>query len=126
MEGKRERNSVKELFQDMIPVAAELLQGLVISTEPLKIQMINDSKLVIGETVTVVPRDLTDYETTADLTWGEGTALSAETKTESGDKLVKFQITGAGLTVHNALKTGEAVHILSLQNGKKYYVLGRV
>jgi len=28
--------------------------------------------------------------------------------------------------VYNALKVGEKVHLLSLNNGKKYYVLDRV
>ena len=30
------------------------------------------------------------------------------------------------MTVYNGLKVGEKVHLLSLNNGKKYYVLDRV
>lgn len=126
MDGESEQTSLKGMLQGMIPAAAELLQGTVTSTSPLKIQITNDSKLTIGAAITVVPRHLTDYSTTADITWGEKTSLSDDTRTSDGDKLKKFSIYGAGLTVHNALKVGETVHILALQNGKKYYVLDRV
>jgi hypothetical protein len=126
MDGESEQTSLKGMFQGMIPTAAELLQGTVTSTSPLKIQIANDSKLTIGESITVVPRHLTNYSTSADITWGEKTSLSSDTKTASGDRLQKFTIYGAGLTVHNALQVGETVHVLSLQNGKKYYVLDRV
>lgn len=40
--------------------------------------------------------------------------------------LATFNIYGATMTVYNALKVGETVHLLSFDNGKKYYVLDRV
>ena len=86
----------------------QLIQGTVISDSPLHIQIANDSKLVIGEAITIIPRHLTDYETEADVTWQDDTTGKAR------------------LTVHNALKSGETVHILSLCRGKLYYILDRV
>lgn len=126
MDGALEPNSIKGLFQAMAPTAAELIQGTVLCISPLKIQIANDSKLVIGAAITVIPEHLTDYRVSADLVWGENTSLSNDTVTADGGKLEKFQIKGAVLVLHNALKVGETVHILSLQNGKKYYVLDRV
>lgn len=100
--------SLKQLFQGMASSEVpQLVQGTVISDNPLRIQIANDSKLIIGESITIVPRHLTDYETEADLT-------------ESAN------IYKAKLTVHNALKIGDTVHILSLCRGKLYYILDRV
>lgn len=40
--------------------------------------------------------------------------------------LGSLNIYGATITVYNALKVGETVHLLSFNNGKKYYILDRV
>ncbi len=122
--GKEEmdrQTSLKQLFQNMIPVSIELLQGTIISTHPLKIKITNDNKLIIEENITVIPQHLTDYKTDVDILWGEKTSLSKEEKIGNGNNLYR-----AELMIHNALKKGEVVHVLSLQNGKKYYVLDRV
>lgn len=118
-EGKE--TSIKQLFQGMVPEGAVLLQGTVISVSPLKIKIVNDDKLVIGTNITVVPRHLQDYTTTVDIANG-----SINSRTREGDTLSTFSISGATMTVHNSLKAGDTVHIMSLQNGKKYYVLDRV
>lgn len=104
-----EATSLKQLFQGMaLNEAPQLIQGTVISDSPLRIQIANDSKLVIGEAITIVPRHLTDYETEAEVTWQDNTTEKAR------------------LTVHNALKSGETVHIISMCRGKLYYILDRV
>lgn len=107
MNSETSPTSIKELFQGMIPIGVELLQGIVISNEPLRVQIVNDSKHIISRISTVVPKHLTDYTISATIADEDGTH----------DSLV---------TVHNALQVGEGVHLLSLQNGKKHFILGRV
>lgn len=41
------------------------------------------------------------------------------------NRLETFDIFGATIKVYNALKVGETVHLLSFNQGKKYYVLDR-
>lgn len=101
--------SLKQLFQSMIPGGDELMEGTVIETKPLKIQMTNDEQLIINERITVVPWHLTDYTTKATLLGACDTPHVQST-----------------LTVHNALRKGEKVHILALNHGKLYYILDRV
>lgn len=103
MSAEHSETSIKELIQKMVPKDFALLQGTVISAAPLKIQMDNDSKLIISSISTIIPKHLTDY--TAKLTIG-GTRQT--------------------VTVHNALAVGDKVHLLSAQGGKKYFILGRV
>jgi len=43
-----ESMSLKGLFQGMVPVGCELVQGTVIQLSPLKIQITNDEKLIVG------------------------------------------------------------------------------
>lgn len=148
-----EQTSLKGLFQGMIPVSVSVVMGKVVSASPLKIQVVNDDKLLLSENLLCVPRHLSDYTTTCDITLGDG-SLSSQTKTDgahphgpsgehgghtSGDgshshpategahshSLSTFNIYGATIKVHNALKAGETVYLLSFNEGKKYYVLDR-
>jgi hypothetical protein len=148
---EEQSTSLKELFQGMIPTDVELMQGTVISVSPLKIQMVNDEKLIINERITVVPRHLSDYTTEATFSVGKGTLTSVTTAsgshehsggTHSGHTggngshehsggthshpLSTYALDHGTLTVWNALKVGEVVYVLSLNNGKLYYVLDRV
>lgn len=131
-----EQTSLKGLFQEMIPDSMGVVRGKVVSASPLKIQVVNDDKLLLSENLLCVPRHLSDYTTTCDLTLGTG-SLSSQTKSDgqhgghiSGDgthshALASFNIYGASLKVHNALKVGDMVYLLSFNEGKKYYVLDR-
>lgn len=132
-----EETSLKQIIQGMMFDSAELMQGTVIAVSPLKIQMVNDEKLIVNERITVVPRHLSDYTTTATYTVGEGSLDSVTTVSgshgghTSGDgshshPLRTFTLTKGTITVHNALKVGESVYVLSLNKGKLYYVLDRV
>ena len=142
MGNKTEKTSVKQLFQEMSKGnTVEVLQGIVISENPLKIQMINDEKLIISANITYVPRHLTDYKTQIDIVQKSGT-IDSQTKTDGSHShsgvhgqtsatahshaLDTFHIYDMEITVYNALKTGEKVHVLSFQQGKQYYVLDRV
>ena len=146
-----ESKSLKGIFQGMMPANAEIMQGNVISVSPLKIQMVNDEKLIINERIRVVPRHLSDYTTEATFTVGKGTLTSVTTTSGShqhsggthgghdggngshehvggthSHPLSTYTLDHGTLTVWNALKVGEMVYVLSLNNGKLYYVLDRV
>lgn len=135
-----------------MPEALEIIKGKVISASPLKIQVINDDKLILSENIICLPKHLTTYTTTIDISLGSGSISSASgggqgshshsggthgghtsgegTHSHTGDgehthSLDSFAISGASMTVHNGLKVGEMVYILSFNHGKKYYILDR-
>lgn len=127
--------SLKQLFQSMIPVGEELMEGTVIQTDPLKIQMTNDPKHFITDRITIVPWHLTDYKTRATYRKMDG-ELDSCTKNDGahadpiggthvhhGDD---FNLYKGIIVVHNALRVGDKLHILALNHGKLYYVLDRV
>ncbi len=128
-------NSLRETIKGMSERNTELLQGVVISEKPLKIQAINDSKLIITAVSAIIPWHLTDYETTVDLEETENSPIvHAATSKDIVSKVVslhaheneKFKIYKLKIKVYNSLKKGEKVHILAVQNGKKYFILDRV
>uniref|UniRef100_A0AAU8AX28 DUF2577 domain-containing protein n=1 Tax=Dulem virus 37 TaxID=3145755 RepID=A0AAU8AX28_9CAUD len=151
-----EKTSIKQLIQGMTGDGVEVIQGTVKSVNPLKIQIVNDNKLTISSAITYIPRHLTDYTTTVDIVQGTGSLNSGTAKdgshthaysgeTDSGGDpahthsyngttqgsahshaLSSFNIYKATMTVYNALKVGETVHILSFNHGKQYYVLDRI
>ena len=120
-----DETSLKQLFQGMTGTEVELLQGIVKSASPLKIQIVNDEKRVIGQNITIVPRHLTDHSIEVTVSWGTGSESGG-----SGDAAFashSHSVAGRkSMTVHGALKAGEKVHILSFYHGKQYYVLDRV
>ncbi len=95
--------SIKELVQQMTENGAEIMEGTVKSEKPLKIQITGDDKLIIGSGITYVPQHLTDYD--------------IQIADAEGRRTV---------TVHNALKVGERVHVMSFNHAKQYFLLGRV
>ena len=120
MDGRE--TSIKQLFQGMAGAGApEIMQGVVEKASPLRIRMTNDEKLVITDRITVVPRHLSDYEVTADISGG---AVSGSVTT--GGSLTSLSVSGCTIKVKNALKVGEKVLLLVLNKGKLYYVLDRV
>ncbi len=128
-------NSLREAIKKMIERNTELLQGIVISESPLKIQAMNDSKLIITAVSAIIPWHLTDYETTVDLEETESSPIiHAATSKDIISKVAslhaheneKFKIYKLKIKVYNSLKKGEKVHILAVQNGKKYFILDRV
>jgi hypothetical protein len=125
MAEETEKTSLKQLFQGMAGDGVEVLQGIVKSVGPLKIQIVNDEKLTIGPNITYIPRHLTDYSTEVTVSWRTENASGG-----SGDAAYashNHAITGRkAITVHNALKVGDRVHVLSFNHGKQYYVLDRV
>lgn len=85
------------------PVNVEF--GTVISITPLQISV--DQKMILGVNQLILSRDVTNYTTTCTISWTH----------ESGTKQI---------TINNALKQGERVILLRLQEGQQYLVLDRV
>jgi len=110
--------SLKGLFQGIIPPACALVQGTVISITPLKIQIKNDEKLIIGAAATVIPKHLTDHTVTVTI------PSSGAHSQYTGNGLHSH--TEVTMTVYNGLRKGDELHLLAVQNGKKYFALGRV
>lgn len=170
-----EANSIKGLFQGLVPDPGGVIQGTVTSVSPLNIKVEGDDKLVLTETTLIVPRHLTTHTVTVDISGGTVNAptdskthsheVSTDTNSHShslggstgsgGDPshshsmsgntgsdshshsgntdssthshvLVSFAVAGATMTVYNALKVGDKVHLLSFNAGKQYYVLDKV
>ena len=121
-----ELTSIKSMFQSMIPDFTGVVLGKVISVSPLKIQVVNDDKLILNENLVIVPKHLTDYMTACDITLGNGKLDSKTKKAPAGlYELESFNIYNATLKIHNALKIEDTVYLLSFNEGKKYYILDR-
>lgn len=119
------QTSLKQLIQGMMGESARVLQGIVKSENPLKIQIVGDDKLTIGPNITYVPFHLTDHTAEVTVSW------QAENASDGGDEdaVAPHDHVIAGrktIMIHSALKAGEKVHVLSFNNGKQYFVLDRV
>ena len=100
-----EQPSIKQLFQGLIPDQGGVIRARVISLDPLRIQAINDDKLLIGANSVIIPHHLTDYQTSVDIP-------------DAG-------LENVVMTIRNSLNTGDTVHLLSFNQGKKYFILDR-
>ena len=89
--------------------ASEIILGVVTSTAPLAIEIINDPKLVLNANTVVVPRALTDHR------------LEVEFVSEVTGSRTRQEI-----LILNALRVGNVLNILSFNQGKKYIILDRV
>lgn len=121
------KTSLKGIFQDLASVgASEVILGQVKSTSPLSVQVLNDEKLLLNESILYVPEHLKDYQTEMTLIeWKteEKSGGGGEAAFESHDHDIKGR---KKVIIHNALKTGDMVHLLSFAKGKQYFILGRV
>ena len=113
-----EKNSIKQLLQGFSGDGQTVLLGIVMSVSPLKIQLVNDEKMIIGSNMVYVPMHLKDHSTQVTISGGSVSGATTD------GSLLSFSYQGA-MTVHNALKAGERVHLLSFGHGKQYYVLDR-
>ena len=100
-----------------------ILFGTVLSASPLKIQV--DQKSIYTSKMLILTRNVTDFEvdmtvnhSTEDKGGGSGAAAyEAHKHAYVGKKTFK---------VHNALKAGEKVLLIRVQQGKKFVVIDRV
>ncbi|WP_206458711.1 DUF2577 family protein [Anaerovorax sp. IOR16] len=129
--------SLKQMFQGMVPENCTMIQGVVTKASPLTIQIVNNPKMILSGKVLICPRHLTNYTAAINIALGKG-EIDSETPSsgeheghmtgtgEHTHKLNTFNLSGAAITVLNALKAGEKVWLLRFQNGKQYYILDRV
>jgi len=101
-----EQPSLKQLIQSLIPDQGGVILAVIKSASPLKIQAVNDEKLIIGENSVIVPRHLLDYRTVIDIP--------------------ELGLENAEMNVYNSLVPGELVYLLSFNQGEKYFILDRV
>jgi hypothetical protein len=57
------------MFQSLIPDGAGVIQGIVTQVGPLVITALNDAKLILPETILIIPFHLQDYKTQIDIQW---------------------------------------------------------
>ncbi len=122
--------SIKQLIQQMIPENIGIIEGVVVKTAPLSIQVVNNPKMVVTGSMMIVPRHLTDYKTKMSF---DNPGIKNIVKPYSLDDVpgsdykITFQDAAVNeVTIYNALKQGEKVHMLRFNGGKLYYVLDRV
>lgn len=143
------KTSLKQLLQEMFgETEAEVLQGTVLEAGGTKIKIKGDDKLIVGPNNVYVPWHLTDYETELsfddpairnNVSVGHRLPLPHATLIEFPDTpdetqkevILKGELTHEEkvkhkITIYNALKVGEEVHVLSFHHGKQYFVLDRV
>ena len=72
----QEETSIKEILKNMVPEAMEIVQGKVISSSPLLIQVVNDEKLVLNENTICLPRHLCDHTIKIDIELSGGSIYS--------------------------------------------------
>lgn len=145
-----ENLSLKAMFQGIKTDTTQIIKGVVLAVNPLKIQAINDEKLILNENLLIVPSHLKDYKTSIDIKLSGGFIDSSTENTgahyhdeglhdqhvsgngshvhnggEHFHKLSTFNIETADITVYNALKVSDMVYLLGIGNDKRYYVLDR-
>lgn len=121
------KTSIKGLFQDLASKgSAEVVQAIVKEESPLRVQVVNDEKLILTEDLLFIPEHLKDYQT-------EITLLEWKTENQSGGSgeasfsSHNHDIIGKKkIIVHNAMKKNDVIYLLSYAKGKQYFVLGRV
>ena len=144
--------SLKECIQSMTPNQLEIISGKVTQVSPLRIQAVNDEKLILNENTAIVPRHLTDCTIKIDIELDggsiysntlmdgthphgpsgghpqySGSGIHSHPASEGAhiNWLQTFNIYGATIKNYNALRVGDRVSILCFNHGKKYYVLDR-
>ncbi len=129
-------NSIKKLIQSINPISNELILAKVININPLQVKGVSDEKLFITEQSLYVPRHLTDYKTK--ISFDNSSVLqSFETESRIGldtgeakepirSRLGFTSNIKHDITIYNALKVGDLVHLLALSKGKQYFILDRI
>jgi hypothetical protein len=109
-----------------------VVYGVVVSASPLRIQI--DQKITVDKDFLILTQNVTDYEiemTLAHFTERDADLITTHahpsTGTSSFDSSHKHEIQGKKkITVHNKLKTGDKVLMLSQQGGQSYVVIDKV
>lgn len=103
-----EETSIRQLIAGIANGARQdsaVIIGNVISASPLKISLVNDSKVVLTSNDLVLSERFRTHTVTVDL---------------SGIK------SNVRMTVHSGISSGDKVYLISYNNGNKFFVLDRV
>lgn len=112
--------SLKALFQNLCPDALMALQGRVTSENPVSVTAVNDPKLIISGGALLIPKELTDHK--IKIVMEETPDKAQEPKEAAGQAGAEEK----EILIKNALKKGDTVYLLPLNEGRRYVVLGRV
>lgn len=93
---------MKEVIRNQV----NFIEGNVISTSPLKIEVIGNSQWVIPRSLIILPKTLTDYTLKVDFTVG-------------GSKVENIKI-------YNSLQVGDKVMMIAFNLMQRYYILDRI
>lgn len=111
--------SLKQLLKAAVDARPSgIIVGAVRRVNPLEIQAANDSKLILTESNTFVPKWLTNFTVSA--------SASGSTGYESSPESHRHSFSISSITINNGLKAGDSVYLLSFERGQLYYVLDRV
>ena len=114
----------------------DLRTGIVISDNPLKIQI--TPQFILPESALIVPRHLTDYKVTVSFNWDTDyagghshTYVCAEGGTNTTDNESNHahnikSVEEKELTIHNKLQQNDKVALLKQKGGQFYYILDRI
>lgn len=118
---------VQRIFQNM-PSEFHPVIAKVVSTQPLKISINNDSKLSPSENSIILCQALTDYTVEANVE--DGNLLSSTGSVNVGDhgshshNLSTFKLSGTKITIKNHLKVGDLLFGLYFKG--QYILIDRV
>lgn len=123
------KQASKEMTDSMKP--CDFLFGVVISADPLKIQV--EQKITLNKNQLMLSRNVTDYETEITISGDYGWITE---DTQNGVKLQSLSLAQnhkhdikldkKKIKIHNALKKDEKVILLRAGGGQKYLVIDRV
>lgn len=111
--------SILSALKKGMPIDTTLLIGKVTKAKPLTIQLLDESKLSIGESLLTVPEHLTDHYVKVSIETNSG----SHSGHESGNGSHNHE--NVKMKMYDALKAGETVYILSLEGGNHYVIVGR-
>lgn len=118
---KNRQTSLKSVIQGLQASPPGLRIGTVVSLSPLSISLAGDDKIKLKDSNCVILDYLRDQ--TVEVSFS-GTASGDVTTSEGSGALKNITYSGT-MTIKQGLKVGDQVHILSLNEGKQYIVLGR-
>lgn len=93
---------------------ANVCFGKVLTVSPLSVLV--DQKMTLTAAFLVLSRNVTNYSTTAAVSWETGSA-DGHSHTVNGTKAI---------TVNNALKAGDEVILIRMQGGQRYVIIDRI
>lgn len=108
-------NSLKQAIQGMIPETLGITIGVVIEEKPVKIQVVNNPKMILSGGNLIIPKHLTDYTV----------LMTVDHSTEDSNLHSHAYKGKKEFLVHGSLKKGEEVIMLRLNGGEVYIVLDR-